>query len=124
MKTKNAWQLRKSDVIVNDQGDHIIVADVPQSSGCIQRFTDTNGVEYSMPEETVLEVIAPKRTPVRTVGDMKRALANYPDDVPLDLYLSGEDRLDSIEVYREGGVEENPDGDPNYYWPMLVVDFG
>lgn len=60
---------------------------------------------------------------VNTVGELRDALADYPPDTPLDVYLEGEDMLTKTEVFRERGPETNPDGPPDYFWPMIVVDF-
>lgn len=59
---------------------------------------------------------------IETVGQLRAALAGYDASAQLEVWLNGEYRLDEFSVYRQGGPETNPDGPPDLYWPMIVVE--
>lgn len=59
---------------------------------------------------------------VKTVGDLRAALAAYPEDIPIAFYLDGEDALESCRVFREGSSVTG-DGEPDYFYPMIVLNW-
>lgn len=57
---------------------------------------------------------------IKTVGDLRKAMNSYEDDVKLDIWLCGVDRLDSFEIFHEATDLDNGD---KYLYPMWVLDF-
>lgn len=58
---------------------------------------------------------------VRTVGELRDVLEDYPADVELDVWLNGADRLSKVEVFRESSVHLATA--KRHSWPSIVVDF-
>lgn len=57
---------------------------------------------------------------IKTVGDLRKAMNGYQDDVSLDIWLHGADRLESFEIFHETSDLDNGD---EYMYPMWVLDF-
>lgn len=82
----------------------------------IKAFLTRQDVDHSAVFGTPAPAATPTMIVARTVGELRDALADYPSDLPLDVWLKGEDRLSEIEVHRETG-------ETGHVWPSIVCDF-